>query len=170
MGYRARLMATTLGSLALVAAFAGGSLAQSPSGSAGGLAGTDWLLASVGGTPVASGTNADLLFTDAEAGGFAGCNRFFADYTSDGTSTLTLGPIATTMKACDDATDQFEQAYLAALATVASYAIGADGGLTLVRCRRDRGPGLRRDDAGERRGSLERDQREQRQGRRRAGA
>ena len=85
----------------------------------------------MGGSPVASGINADLLFTDTEAGGFAGCNRFFGSYTSDGASSLTFGPLATTMIACDDATNAFEQSYLAALATVATYAIGADGGLTL---------------------------------------
>ncbi len=119
----------------LVASVAGGVGAQSgspeASAAAGGLANTDWLLASVGGAPVASGVNADLLFADAEAGGFAGCNRFFGSYTSDGASTLTFGPLATTMIACDDATNTFEQSYLAALATVASYAVGADGGLTL---------------------------------------
>ncbi len=117
---------------------------------------------------MASGTNADLLFTDAEAGGFAGCNRYFADYTSDGAAMLTFGPIATTMKSCDDATDQFEQGYLAALATVATYAIGADGGLTLADAGGTAvltyGPTIP--------SSVEvgRHQREQRQGRRRAGA
>jgi heat shock protein HslJ len=119
----------------LVASLASGAGAQSgspePSAATGGLANTDWLLATVGGSPVASGINADLLFTDTEAGGFAGCNRFFGSYTSDGASSLTFGPLATTMIACDDATNTFEQSYLAALATVASYAVGADGGLTL---------------------------------------
>jgi heat shock protein HslJ len=119
----------------LVASFATGVGAQSASpeasGMAGGLANTDWLLATVGDAPVASGINADLLFTDTDASGFAGCNRFFGTYTSDGVSTLTFGPLSTTMIACDDATNAFEQAYLAALGTVSSYSVGADGGLTL---------------------------------------
>jgi heat shock protein HslJ len=120
----------------LVASLATGAGAQSASPGespmSGGLADTEWLLGSVGSTPVVSGTNADLLFSDTDAGGFAGCNRFFASYTTDGTSSLTFGPVATTMIACDDATNAFEQSYLAALATVASYTIGADGGLTLA--------------------------------------
>ena len=117
----------------LVVGLAAGAAAQSPSPatSAGGLANTDWLLGTVGGQPVASGVNADLLFTDTDAGGFGGCNRFFASYTSDGTSTLTFGPIASTMMSCGEATDAFEQGYLTALGTVAGYAIGADGDLTL---------------------------------------
>lgn len=114
----------------LVASLAGGAAAQSTA-PASSIANTSWLLATVGGKPVASGVNADILFTDAEAGGFAGCNRFSGSYTSDGASTLTIGPLATTMILCDDATNTFEQSYLSALATVASYAIGADGGLTL---------------------------------------
>ncbi len=117
----------------LVAALASGASAQSasPGAMSGGLLHTDWLLGTVGGAPVASGIDANLLFADTEAGGFGGCNRFFASYTSDASSTLTFGPIATTMMACDDATNAFETSYLTALATVATYAIGADGGLTL---------------------------------------
>ncbi len=115
----------------LAATIAGGASAQSPAMMTGGLTDTAWLLGTVGGKPVASGVNADLVFTDTEAGGFGGCNRFFGTYTSDTSSTLTFGPIATTMKACDDATNTFETSYLTALATVATYAIGADGGLTL---------------------------------------
>ena len=58
----------------LVASFATGVGAQSASpeasGMTGGLANTDWLLATVGDAPVASGINADLLFTDTDASGF----------------------------------------------------------------------------------------------------
>ena len=81
---------------------------------AGGLDRTDWLLATVGDAPVASGVNANLLFAREEAGGSAGCNRFVASYASDGASTLTFGPIAATMMMCDEATMAFEQGYLAA--------------------------------------------------------
>ncbi len=94
------------------------------------LAETAWLLGSVGGAPVASGTNADLVFGPDNAGGSGGCNRFFADYTTDGVSTLVFGPVASTMMACDEATMAFEQSYLAALATVATFAI-TDAGLNL---------------------------------------
>ena len=116
----------------LVLGISGTTAAQSasPEAMAGGLVDTAWSLTSVGDTPVASASDADILFTVSEAAGFAGCNRFMADYTSDAVSSLTFGPIATTMRLCDDAANAFEQSYLAALATVASYAID-DGGLTL---------------------------------------
>ena len=44
---------------------------------------------------------ADILFTGTEAGGSAGCDRFMASYATDGVSSLTFGPIATTMKLCE---------------------------------------------------------------------
>ena len=126
--FRSRALSGLIAGL-LVAGLAGAASAQSssPAATTGGLDGTDWLLASVGGSPVASGVNANLLFTTAEAGGFGGCNRFFTSYTSDGVSTLTFGAIASTKMACDEATDAFEQSYLTALGTVASYAVTADG-------------------------------------------
>lgn len=94
------------------------------------LSGTGWVLGAVAGTPVVSGTNANLIFTDVDAGGFGGCNRFFGGYTTDGASTLVFGPLASTKMACDDATNAFETSYLTALASVATYAI-TDTGLDL---------------------------------------
>ena len=102
--------------------------AQSPAPNA--LAGSGWVLGTVGGSPVASGINANLVFADTDAGGFGGCNRFFGGYTTDGASTLVFGPLASTKIACDDATNAFETSYLSALATVATYAI-SDTGLDL---------------------------------------
>jgi heat shock protein HslJ len=131
MGRRALAVSIALSGL-LAATIAGGASAQSPSAAtSGGLTANAWLLSSVGAQPVASGVNADIAFTDEAASGFAGCNRFFGSYTTDGTSSLTFGPLATTMMACDDATNAFEQGYLGALATVASYAIDAQGTLTM---------------------------------------
>ncbi len=120
----------------LVLGISGATAAQSasPEAMADGLADTSWSLTSVGDTPLASGDDGDILFTETEAGGFAGCNRFMVSYATDGVSSLTFGPIATTMKLCDDAANAFEQSYLAALAAVASYVI--DGRWPRhVRCR-----------------------------------
>ena len=116
----------------LVLGISGATAAQSasPEATADGLADTSWSLTSVGDTPIAGGDEADILFTRTEAGGFGGCNRFMASYATDGVSSLTFGPIATTMKLCDDAANAFEQRYLAALAAVASYVID-DGGLAM---------------------------------------
>jgi heat shock protein HslJ len=112
----------------LVAALAPVASAQSPAANP--LADTAWVLGSVGDTPVPSGTGASLVFGHDSAGGDAGCNRFMASYTTDGVSSLAFGPVATTMMLCDEATNAFEQGYLAALATVASFAI-TDAGLDL---------------------------------------
>jgi heat shock protein HslJ len=114
--------------LAMVAALAGSTAAQSPAVSgtatADGLDGTNWSLASltVGGTamPLVPGAGATLAFVGGAAGGSTGCNRFSAPYTADA-ATLTLGTIMATRTACDDTSMAFEAAYLTALSTVASY-------------------------------------------------
>jgi heat shock protein HslJ len=112
----------------LVAGLAAGVSAQSPSAAApSGLAGTDWLLASIADTPMVSGTDATLTFTETDAGGFGGCNRFVTEYRSDGVSTLTVGPIASTVMSCGEDVDALEMAYLTALAEVAGYTRSADG-------------------------------------------
>jgi len=118
----------------IVLAGCSASSTPAPSSGAGGaksaLDGTQWLLGTVGGAPVVSGTNASLLFEGQQAGGFGGCNQFFASYTTDGSSKLTFGPIGATRKACDTATDAFETAYFSALASVAQYKLSSDA-LTL---------------------------------------
>ena len=115
----------------LVVGFGGGASAQSQAPDmGGGLANTEWLLGQVGTAPVPSGTGADLVFSHEYGGGFDGCNRFDATYTSDGISSLSFGPIATTRKACDAATMAFADGYRAELAKVASYVASADS-LTL---------------------------------------
>ena len=113
----------------LVAALAPAAGAQSPAPNQ--LAGTDWLLGSVEGTPVVSGTNATLLFAEQEVGGNGGCNRFFTDYTTDGVSALSFGPIGSTRMACDEATNALEQSYFTALGAVTGYTLG-DGTLELT--------------------------------------
>ncbi len=101
--------------------------AQSPSATSDGLDGTSWAVTAIGGTPASGAT---LVFTDGMAGGFAGCNSYRAEYQSvDGTPIF--GPVATTLKACDEAVMAFERSYLEALATVAGYAVG-DGTLYLT--------------------------------------
>jgi heat shock protein HslJ len=126
----ARNLGAGLVALTLVTVSAAGAAAQSPA-TGDGLAGSAWLLSEVGGAPVPSGTDATLVFGDDHAGGFAGCNQFVASYETDGVSTLTFGEVATTMIACDDATNEFEQTYLTSLGSVASY-VPQDAGLTLV--------------------------------------
>lgn len=59
---------------------------------------------------------------DGTVTGSAGCNRFNAGYTL-GDGTLEIGPVATTRRACPDAVMAQEQAFLDALATVATWEI-----------------------------------------------
>jgi heat shock protein HslJ len=87
------------------------------------IANTDWVLSTLAETPLVSGTDVTLLFTFAKAAGFGGCNQYNASYTSDGSSTLTFGPIAATRMACAGGGGAFETAYFAALARVRKYEI-----------------------------------------------
>ena len=67
-------------------------------------------------SPIA-GTTLTATFTAAgEVGGNAGCNSYSGPYKLDGSS-LTVGPLATTMKACDQAIMDQETQFLAALQT-----------------------------------------------------
>ena len=71
-----------------------------------------------------------LLMEDGLASGSAGCNNYFGDYTLDG-SNLVFGPIGATMMFCEGPAGEVETAYLANLATVASWASdGATLGLS----------------------------------------
>ncbi|MCA9869300.1 MAG: META domain-containing protein [Anaerolineae bacterium] len=65
---------------------------------------------------------ATLTMADGQAGGNTGCNNYFGSYTLDGDS-LTFGPMGATMMACPEPQAMQEQAYLAGLENVASYAI-----------------------------------------------
>lgn len=65
---------------------------------------------------------ATLLLQEGQASGNTGCNSFFGAYTLDGEA-LTITPMGSTMMACPDPQMTQEQAYLAALSSVASYAI-----------------------------------------------
>ncbi len=85
------------------------------------IANTDWVLSSIADTPMVSGTEVTLLFTFAKAAGFGGCNQYSSTYASDGSSTLSFGPIAATRMACVGAPGTLETAYLAALGRVRGY-------------------------------------------------
>ena len=59
---------------------------------------------------------------DGMLGGNAGCNEYSASYQTDGVK-ISIGPAATTMKACEQAVMDQEMQYLAALQTAATYRI-----------------------------------------------
>lgn len=71
------------------------------------------------------GTEVTAIFSeDGSVSGSAGCNNYVAGYTVDNGS-ITIGPAATTMMMCAEPEGIMEQeaAYLAALATAATYSI-----------------------------------------------
>ncbi len=104
------------------------SAAASASASAGsGLEGTLWGLAEYLGpsgnaVPVPKDLTATATFAAGTVSGNAGCNDYTGTYTVDGDK-LTIGPLATTKKACGPAQTALETAYLAALAKVATYTV-----------------------------------------------
>lgn len=84
------------------------------------------MLSTLADTPMVSGTEITLQFAILKAAGFGGCNQFSTTFTSDGTSTLTFGPIASTRMACAGGGGAFETAYFAALGRVRKYTIDGD--------------------------------------------
>ncbi|MGD8623555.1 MAG: META domain-containing protein [Anaerolineae bacterium] len=93
------------------------------------LAGTQWVLVTLGGQPpLAGGTAPSAEFTEDQISGSTGCNHYFGTYNVRG-DTLTLGAVAVTEMAClepEGVMDQ-EQAFLAALASVAGYRLDGAG-------------------------------------------
>jgi heat shock protein HslJ len=67
-------------------------------------------------SPIAGTTLTATFAATGEVGGNAGCNSYSGPYKLDGTS-LTVGPLATTMMACDQKIMDQETAFLTALQT-----------------------------------------------------
>ena len=95
------------------------------------LANTEWLLSTMDGAPIVSGTNVTLGFGLAQASGNSGCNDYTTSYQVSGSHDLMFGNIAATRKLCDQAANVLEAKYFASLAKVARYAL-AGGNLTLL--------------------------------------
>ena len=103
--------------------------AAAPEGPA--LEGTNWVLSESTDLGVSlDGVTVSARFQDGTVAGTSGCNSYTGPYEVDGED-LTIGPeVASTQMACEDPQAAVEQAYLAALPEVASFAI-ADETLTL---------------------------------------
>jgi heat shock protein HslJ len=69
--------------------------------------------------------------TDGRVAGSTGCNTYSADYVVEGQA-LAVGPIATTLVACDETLAAQEQAFLAALGASAGAALLSDTTLLLT--------------------------------------
>ena len=104
-----------------------------PAPSAPSLDDREWSLVDLKGKPAptgAGGRPATIVFDTAahRASGFAGCNRYGAEYQAAGDG-LTFGPAMATKMACSEG-DELERQYLAVLPEVTTYAV-ADSWLTL---------------------------------------
>ncbi len=98
------------------------------------LANTSWQLVSYlsGGqsTPVLEGSSVGISFqANGNYAGRGGCNDYSGKYSVNGNQ-ITIGPVASTGKLCDDAVSQQENTYFSLLPTAATYAI-ANGQLTI---------------------------------------
>jgi heat shock protein HslJ len=121
---RRLLIGLSIASIGLVAA-----ACSSTAGTGGTLDGTAWTLktyaVSGAATPVPADMVIDAKFAGGKVTGFAGCNVYTASATISGAK-LTVGPAATTMKACGPAVSAVETAYLANLAAAATFTATAD--------------------------------------------
>lgn len=75
------------------------------------------------------GVNVSVVFADGQASGSSGCNTFTGSYEAGDDGSLTFGPLASTMMACEEPQMAVETAYLGALDKVTSFVV--DGDLTL---------------------------------------
>jgi heat shock protein HslJ len=76
-------------------------------------------------SPVA-GASATAKFDGTQISGTGGCNTFSGPYSVDGDA-ITVGPLASTLRACaDPAVEQQEQHYLQALALAKTFAVAGD--------------------------------------------
>lgn len=87
------------------------------------LDGTAWTLIAPLDTP--DGVDITLSFAEGRAAGYAGCNRFGADYRIDD-DVVSFGPAMTTRMACDDDAMQAEAEFLARLADTAGFLLDDD--------------------------------------------
>lgn len=98
-------------------------------GSSGELEGRNWVVdeLSIGGspTPPAEGATITALFEDGVVSGISGCNSYSGGYETDGGS-ISFGPIATTLMACEGTLLDQEQLYLSLLAESDSYVVEGD--------------------------------------------
>ncbi len=102
--------------------------ADSGDGGGASLAGTGWILTDLDSGSV-TGTAPTLDLTETDVSGTGGCNTFSGTYTTDG-DTISFGPLASTMMACEPPIMEQEAVYFAALDGATTYTVDA-GTLTI---------------------------------------
>lgn len=93
---------------------------------------SNWTLAELNGTPAAAGVETTLVFGEANGiGGNGGCNVYGGSVSFGDDGEIEISEVFSTMMACEDPKLGQEQAYFAALETVAHYTL-AEGRLSLL--------------------------------------
>ncbi|MFQ5968184.1 MAG: META domain-containing protein [Acidimicrobiia bacterium] len=113
----------------LIVAATLGAFAGSACGGGGSVEGTAWVLESMGTDPLLTGSVVTLSFSSDTARGSGSCNEYFGEFETEGDSIM-FGPLASTHKACGEALDQQEFAYLSALQSAETYEV-SEGRLTI---------------------------------------
>ena len=72
-----------------------------------------------------TGSGITLSFSADTARGSGGCNEYFGDYQTSGES-ITIGPLASTRRACGQGLDEQEFVYLSALEGAETYEASDD--------------------------------------------
>lgn len=98
------------------------------------LAGSEWVLISLQGSPPLEGTHISLKFEEEWLSGFAGCNTYgggpdWGGYTATEEGTLTVPMIAMTVMACPSSPESVmeqERAYVETLRGVTAYRLDGD--------------------------------------------
>jgi heat shock protein HslJ len=120
-----RLLRAALAATMSTLLVAGGSLALTQAGpdDLATLQAAPWTLSELDGESIDPSAGITAAFeADGSLSGFAGCNSYNSDYTTDG-AILTVGPIASTRKACDDATTANENIFLDLLQNAATWSL-----------------------------------------------
>lgn len=95
------------------------------------LLGEPWEVVELEGSAVAEPTRMTLGFAaEGQLAGLAACNRYFGRYALSGEG-LRLSPQGATKMACESGAMQDEQRFMAAIARITGFGVGADGGLVL---------------------------------------
>ncbi|WP_338466802.1 YbaY family lipoprotein [Novosphingobium sp. ZN18A2] len=85
----------------------------------------------IDGTGLIDNSHVTILFgTDGRVSGSTGCNTFSASYTANGNA-LSIGPVATTRRACLPALDKQQARFLEAMQSLSQWSLDPQGRLVL---------------------------------------
>lgn len=120
-----RLLRAALAATMSTLLVAGGSLALTQAGpdDLATLQAAPWTLSELDGESIDPSAGVTAAFAaDGSLSGFAGCNNYSSDYTTEG-AILTVGPIASTRKLCDDAISANENIFLDLLQNAGTWSL-----------------------------------------------